>query len=105
MCSHEACDGPSMHVVAPTTFVAPTLQPSVRDLALRGAGLPRPGFGVAQPDDIDAADPLTGPAQLFVWCLAVGWTALRMSARATTALAGTRRPPMTFRTRVNSGSA
>lgn len=82
MCSHDACDGPSVHVVAPTTVVAPTLQPSVRDLALPDAGLARPRHGVAQPDDIGAADPLAAPAQLFVWCLAVGWTALRMSAQA-----------------------
>lgn len=122
--------------MAPTTFVGPTLQTSVRDLALRGAGLARPRLGVARPaavavvfelrsghtdaadgggrcaprssgphlisderqtqlrassaakqagnrtDDIDAADPLTAPVRLFVWCLAAGWMALRMCAQA-----------------------
>jgi hypothetical protein len=125
-----------MHVIAPTTFVGATLQSSVRDLALRGAGLARPPLGDARPaavavvfelrsghtdaacggsgcaprssgphlisderqahfgassaakragerpDDIDAADPLTVPVRLFVWCLAAGWTALQMSAEA-----------------------
>jgi hypothetical protein len=68
--------------VAPTTFDTPTRQPSVRDLGPPDAGLAPPRLSVAQLADIDAADPLAAPAQLFVWCLATGWTALRMCAQA-----------------------